>query len=211
MKDVFFGDKHIDERAFVRGEAFVIGDVIIERDVLIAPGTSIRADECGPFYIGRGTNVQDGVIMHGLLNQYVDVGESHFSIWIGSHCSIAHRALVHGPTVIHKKTFIGFDTVIHAANIGRNCFVDFKAVIKNAVIGKNCHVGIGAIITDVIIDHGRYIADGQIVNQQALADALPMSLKKVQEVDKNFNKEVVDLNITLVRLYRAREKKEKNE
>jgi carbon dioxide concentrating mechanism protein CcmM len=210
VKDVFFGDKHIDEKAFVRKEAFVIGDVIIGRDVLIAPGTSIRADECGPFYIDKGTNVQDGVIMHGLLNQYVTVGENHFSIWIGSHCSIAHRALVHGPTIIDKKTFIGFDAVIHSANIGRNCFIDLKAVIKNATIGRNCHIGTGAIVSDVVVDHGRYVADGQIVNRQSLANALPMSLKTVRECDEKFNKEVVDLNITLVRLYCARERKAKN-
>jgi carbonic anhydrase/acetyltransferase-like protein (isoleucine patch superfamily) len=129
-KDYIFGTPIISPKAFVFNDESVIGDVVIEHDVIVAPGASIRADECGPFYIGKGTNVQDGVIFHGLLNKYIEVGEEQFSIWIGSHCSIAHRALIHGPSMIGKKTFIGFDAIVHASVIGRNCFIDFKAVVK---------------------------------------------------------------------------------
>jgi len=42
-----------------------IGDVRIGANVLLGPGTSIRADEGHPFHIGEGTNVQDGVVIHG--------------------------------------------------------------------------------------------------------------------------------------------------
>lgn len=207
MGDEFFGDKKISEKAFVRKEACVIGDVIIERDVLIAPSVSIRADECGPFHICKGTNVQDGVIMHGLLNDFIKVGGEQFSIWIGSHCSIGHRAIVHGPTLINKKTFIGFDAIVHKSCIGRNCFIDFKAVVKNVTIEKNCHIGIGAIIANVVVDNDKFVADGQIINHQQLADQLPNVTHSLRAADDTFNKEVVDLNIHLVGLYRARAKK----
>ena len=93
MTDSIFGTPIISSKAFVFNEESVIGGVVIEHDVIVAPGASIRADECGPFYIGKGTNLQDGVIFHGLLNRYIEVGEEQFSIWVGSHCSIAHRAL----------------------------------------------------------------------------------------------------------------------
>lgn len=210
-QDAFFGDKKIHDKAYVRKEASVIGAVIVEKDVMIAPSVSIRADECGPFLIGVGTNVQDGVIMHGLLNKYITVGTEQFSIWIGSHCSIAHRAIIHGPSKIDKKTFVGFDAIVHASIVGRNCFVDFKAVIKNSTIGNDCHVGVGAIVTNVTVDNGRYIADGQIVNTQLVADTLPMTPASVREKDEEFNHEVVDLNIQLVRLYRARQRKKEED
>ena len=35
-------------------------------NVIVAPNTSIRADEGAPFYIGENTNIQDGVVIHGL-------------------------------------------------------------------------------------------------------------------------------------------------
>lgn len=205
--DEFFGDPQISDKAFVCQGASVIGEVYIEKDVLIAPGASIRADECGPFKIGIGTNVQDGVILHGLLNKYLELEGKSYSIWIGSHCSIAHRALIHGPTMLDKKTFVGFDAIIHASVIGRNCFIDFKAVVKNARVGKNCHIGIGATVTDVIVADGKYVADGQIVNMQHLADILPLTPPEKRDRDNDFNKEVVDLNKELIRLYRARARK----
>lgn len=204
MKDSIFGTSIISSKAFVFNEDSVIGDVVIEHDVIVAPGASIRADECGPFYIGKGTNIQDGVIFHGLLNKYIEVGEEQFSIWVGSHCSIAHRALIHGPTKIGKKTFVGFDSIIHASIVGRNCFVDFKAVIKKSTIGNNCHIGVGAIIVGVKIPNGKYIEDNQVVSNQQMADALPEVSPEMKETDEEFNKEVVDLNKELVELYRAR-------
>ncbi|NES98657.1 MAG: carbon dioxide concentrating mechanism protein CcmM, partial [Desertifilum sp. SIO1I2] len=56
----------IDETAYVHSFASLIGDVRVGPNVLISPGTSIRADEGSPFYIGKGTYIQEGVVIHGL-------------------------------------------------------------------------------------------------------------------------------------------------
>ncbi len=56
----------IHDTAFVHSFSNIIGDVHIGSNVMIAPGTSIRADEGTPFYIGQGSNIQDGVVIHGL-------------------------------------------------------------------------------------------------------------------------------------------------
>ncbi|NEP84784.1 MAG: carbon dioxide concentrating mechanism protein CcmM, partial [Okeania sp. SIO3B3] len=56
----------IDETAYVHSFSNIIGDVHIGGHVLVAPGTSIRADEGTPFFIGAGSNIQDGVVIHGL-------------------------------------------------------------------------------------------------------------------------------------------------
>src|SRR5690606_41469278 len=64
----------IDKSAFVSQFTSVIGDVTIKDNVYVAPNVSIRADEGTPFYIGSNTNIQDGVILHGLLNKRILVG-----------------------------------------------------------------------------------------------------------------------------------------
>ena len=56
----------IDKTAYVHTFSNIIGDVQIGENVLIAPNTSIRADEGYPFHIGESSNVQDGVVIHGL-------------------------------------------------------------------------------------------------------------------------------------------------
>ncbi len=88
----------IDETAYVHSFSNIIGDVRVGAKVLVAPGTSIRADEGSPFYIGSGTNVQDGVVVHGLERGRV-IGDDNqdYSVWIGDNASITHMALIHRP------------------------------------------------------------------------------------------------------------------
>jgi len=102
-------EPQIHPTAYVHSFSNIIGDVRIGPEVLIAPGTSIRADEGSPFYIGAGTNVQDGVIIHGLEQGRVtgEDGQS-YSVWIGEDSSITHGVLVHGPAYVGKNCFIGF-------------------------------------------------------------------------------------------------------
>lgn len=59
-------EPQIDETAYVHSFSNLIGDVKVRAKVLIAPGTSIRADEGTPFYLGEQTTIQDGVVIHGL-------------------------------------------------------------------------------------------------------------------------------------------------
>ena len=55
----------IDRTAYVHSLSNIVGDVRISANVMIAAGTSIRADEGSPFYIGEGTSIQDGVVIRG--------------------------------------------------------------------------------------------------------------------------------------------------
>jgi len=179
-----FGKTEVNQESFISEQATVIGQVIIEQNVIIAPGASIRADEGKPFRICKGTNIQDGVVLHGLLDKYVEVDDEKYSIHIGSHCSIAHQALIHGPTAIGKKTFIGFRAIIHSSTIGRNCFV-----------------GHGVIIEGVKIADNKYVPNGFVIDLQGLADKLP----SIPEERKHFNKEVVDYNKQLCIIYNREE------
>jgi carbonic anhydrase/acetyltransferase-like protein (isoleucine patch superfamily) len=185
FNDKIFGNPTIHKDSFVSSRSAVIGRVIIKEFVIVAPNASIRADEEGPFMICKGTNIQDGVTIHGLGGQHVDVDGEKYSVYIGSHCSIAHNAIVHGPSKIGKKTFVGFNAQVIGSTIGEKCYLDH-----------------GAIVEGVTIPDGVFIPFGKI-NSQEQADKLqPIPSEKKKE----FNKHVVDTNKKLRVLYRERRK-----
>lgn len=173
----------IDPSAYVHSFSNLIGDVHIGADVLIAPGTSIRADEGNPFHIGNNTNVQDGVVIHGLEKGRVlgDDGQE-YSVWIGDRTSITHMALIHGP-----------------AYVGDNCFVGFRSTVFNARVGNGCVIGLHALVQDVEIPAGKYVPSGAVITTQQQADALP----NVRESDQNFASHVVGVNESLRQGYRC--------
>ncbi|MBP0027723.1 ribulose bisphosphate carboxylase small subunit [Roseofilum sp. Guam] len=176
-------EPQIDSSAYVHSFSNLIGDVHIGTNVLVAPGTSIRADEGAPFYIGDYTNVQDGVVIHGLEEGRVvgDDGQK-YSVWIGNHSSITHMALVHGP-----------------AYVGDNCFIGFRSTVFNARIGHGCIVMMHALIQDVEIPPGKYVPSGSVITNQQQADRLP----DVQKGDVAFASHVVGINDALRAGYRC--------
>lgn len=189
------GPEYSESECYVDATASLTGKVILEKNVIVCPHVSLRADEGTPFKIRKGTNIQDSVIFHGLKDKFVeDEKGAKYSILVGSHCTMAHRALIHGPVKIEKFCFIGFDAIIHGSTLGRNCFVDFRATIKNSQIGGYCHIGIGAIINGVTIKDRKYVRDGQVINNQAEANLLPEVPDEVAQTDSHFNQEVVDFN-----------------
>ncbi len=178
-------EPNIDQSSYIHDSSRVIGDVRVGANVLVAPGTSIRADEGFPFYIGSGTNIQDGVVVHGLEKGRVigDDGES-YSAWIGSDTCITHMALIHGPVYI-----------------GDNCFIGFRSTVFNARVGHGCIVMMHALIQDVEIPAGKYIPSGAIITNQQQADRLP----NVQPEDQAFARHVVEVNEALLTGYQCAE------
>lgn len=137
----------INPSVFLSPFTFIVGDVTIRENVYVGPFVSIRADEGTPFYIGQDSNLQDGVILHGLKNQYVEAGNKIFSIYIGKGVSCAHRALIHGPCRIDDHVFIGFQAIVYNAHIGEGAFISSGAVVTNGVkIKPNSFVPPGATI-----------------------------------------------------------------
>ncbi|MEO0852474.1 MAG: ribulose bisphosphate carboxylase small subunit [Cyanobacteria bacterium J06648_11] len=161
----------------------VNGDVRIGANVLVAPGTSIRADEGRPFHIGESTNVQDGVVIHGLEEGRV-VGDDgqRYSVWIGKDASITHMALIHGPAYVGDGSFIGFRSTVFNARVGAGCVVMMHVLIEN-----------------VEIPPGKYVPSGSVITTQQQADRLP----DVQPKDLEFSREVVGVNAALRQGYRC--------
>ncbi|HIK38786.1 MAG: ribulose bisphosphate carboxylase small subunit [Geminocystis sp.] len=173
----------IHETAYVHSFSNLIGDVRVGANVLIAPGTSIRADEGTPFYIGDNSNIQDGVVIHGLEKGRVkgDDGKE-YSVWIGRNTCITHLALIHGP-----------------AYVGDNCFIGFRSTVFNARVGHGCIVMMHVLIQDVEIPPGKYVPSGSIITTQQQADRLP----DVQPEDREFAAHVVQINEALAMGYQC--------
>ncbi|MBC7937204.1 MAG: transferase hexapeptide repeat family protein [Rhizobacter sp.] len=104
----------VHESAFVHPQAVVTGNVIIGKNVYIAPGAALRGD-WGAIIIEDGCNVQENCTIH----------------------------MFPGVTVLLKEgSHIGHGAIIHGATIGRNSLVGMNAVIMdNVVLGDECIVG----------------------------------------------------------------------
>lgn len=101
--------------------ATVIGKVDVGEDVGIWFGAVLRGDN-EPIVVGKGTNIQEGVMVHTDMGSPVTIGEG---------CTIGHHAIIHG------------------CSIGDNSLIGMGATILNgAKIGKNCLVGANALVTE---------------------------------------------------------------
>lgn len=119
---------------YVAPGAKLIGAVSAEEEVSIWFNTVLRADG-EPIQIGRGTNIQDGTIIH------VDPG---FPVAIGEYVTIGHRAIVHGCT-IEDGALIGMGaTILNGAVIGKDALV-----AAGAVVGEGKVVEPGTLVAGV--------------------------------------------------------------
>ncbi len=171
---------HLARSAFVHQQASVIGKVVLGENVHIAAGSSVRADEGSPFFIGDDSNVQDGVVIHALRDKRVVVGGEEWAVYVGKNVSMAHDALIHGPCYVGDDTFIGF-----------------KAVVHDSVVGSHCFIGIGAVVVGVEIPDGKFVPHGRIVDSKEAVAALP----DVSDTQREFNEDVVDVNRGLAAAY----------
>ncbi len=173
----------IPASAYVHPQCSLIGDVRLGENVIIAPNTSIRADEGAPFSIGANTNIQDGVVIHGLeQGRVLGDDQQAYSVWIGHDTCITHMALIHGP-----------------AYVGNECFIGFRSTVFNAQVGHGCIVMMHALIQDVEIPSGKYVPSGMVITTQQAADRLP----DANESDRSFSHHVVKINQALRAGYRC--------
>ncbi|MGY3715738.1 carbonate dehydratase [Sutcliffiella cohnii] len=133
--------------AYLSPFTYIVGDVRVGHNVFVGPFVSLRADEGTPFHIGSNSNLQDGVILHGLEHEYVTRNNKRYSIYIGKGVTCAHGSLIHGPCLIEDNVFVGFGTVVFNAKVGRDSFISSGAVINDGVeLRPNSFVPPGASI-----------------------------------------------------------------
>ncbi len=111
----------IDPSAYVHEDATVIGRVIMHAGSSVWPQVVLRGDN-EAITIGKGSNVQDGSVLHTDVGAPLDIGEN---------VTIGHQVMLHGCT------------------IGDGALIGIQAVILNgAKIGRNCLVGAGSVVTE---------------------------------------------------------------
>ncbi|HNR75810.1 MAG TPA: gamma carbonic anhydrase family protein [Parvularculaceae bacterium] len=104
MKPIIFaiGDKKpkIHATAFIAPGAVICGDVEVHEDASVWYGCVLRGDS-NRIVVGKGSNVQDGAIIHADLPELGGV-----PTLIGQYALIGHKCLLHGATV-EDEGFVG--------------------------------------------------------------------------------------------------------
>ena len=111
----------VDATAWVADSAEVMGNVVLEADSSVWFNVVIRGDN-ETIRVGRGSNIQDGSVLHSDHDQPLTVGQN---------VTVGHQVMLHGCT-IGDESLIGIGAV----------------VLNGARIGKNCLVGAGSLVTE---------------------------------------------------------------
>lgn len=110
----------VSPNAYVHPSAVLIGDVIIEEGVYIAPFAVLRAD-FGRIHVQKNANVQDNCVIHGFPKSITLLEEM---------AHIGHASILHG-CIIRKNALIGINsTILDNAEIGENSFVGANSLVK---------------------------------------------------------------------------------
>lgn len=111
----------IADSAWVADSAVVIGRVTMAEDSSVWFNATLRGDT-ETLSIGRGSNIQDGSVLHA---------DHGFPLTLGEGVTVGHQVMLHGCTV------------------GDHSLIGIGAVVLNgAKIGRHCLVGAGALVTE---------------------------------------------------------------
>lgn len=126
---------------WVAPNATVVGNIVLEEDSSVWFNAVLRGDN-ETITVGRGSNVQDGSVLH------TDPG---FPLVIGENCTIGHMVMLHGCT-IKDRSLVGIGAV----------------VLNGTVIGEESLIGANALIPEGKIIPPRSLvmgSPGKVVRQ----------------------------------------------
>ncbi len=107
--------------AWVADSAQVMGHVELAEDASVWFGAILRGDT-ELLRVGRGSNVQDGCIVHS---------DHGFPVLLGENVTVGHQVMLHG------------------CSVGDGSLIGIQAVVLNgARIGRHCLVGAGSLVTE---------------------------------------------------------------
>jgi carbonic anhydrase/acetyltransferase-like protein (isoleucine patch superfamily) len=186
----------IGEGSFVHPLAAVIGNVILGKNVMVAPTACVRGDEGQPLHVGDDSNVQDGVVIHALETEQdgkpveknmMEVNGKKYAVYVGNRVSLAHQVQIHGPAVVMDDTFVGMKVLVFKSSVGKNCVIEPSVTLM------------GVKVAD-----GRYVPAGSVIKNQVDADALPVVTADYPF--KDLNKGVLHVNKALAKGYLSQAK-----
>ncbi|WP_246982195.1 gamma carbonic anhydrase family protein [Halorientalis marina] len=119
----------IADSAYVDPAATVIGDVRIEAEASVWPGTVLRGDH-GEIVLREGANVQDNSTLHEGAE-------------IGPYATVGHNAIVHSATV-GERAMVGMGAIV----------LDRSTVGDGSLVGANSLVTEGTEIPESVLYAG---------------------------------------------------------
>lgn len=132
--------------AWVAPGATVVGSVDLAGDSSVWYGAVLRAEHAR-ISLGRGSNLQDGVVVH------VDEG---FAAAIGDGVSVGHNAVLHGCT-IEDHALVGMSaTVLNGAVVGAG-----SMVAAGAVVLEGARIPPGSLVAGVPAKVRRELTDAE--------------------------------------------------
>lgn len=124
----------IDAGAVVLAGARVVGEVTLAEEVSVWYNAVLRGDDA-PIVVGRGSNIQDGCIVH------VDRGR---------------------PAVIGAEVTVGHGCILHGCTIGDRCLVGMGSILLNgAVMEEGSMLGAGSLVTEGTVIPAGMLAFGR--------------------------------------------------
>ncbi len=109
----------IDDSAFLAEGAILVGMVWVAAEASIWFNAVLRGDE-EPIRIGKGSNIQDGAVLH------TDPG---CPCTVGEHVTVGHNAILHGCEVARGATIGMGATVLNRARVGEESLVAAGALV----------------------------------------------------------------------------------
>lgn len=157
--------------SYVHPSAVLIGDVHVAEECFIGPGCYLRGD-MGRLVVGRGSNLQDGCIMHGYPGTVTVVEEE---------CHVGHGATLHGCT-LKRGAFIGMRSII----------------MDDAVVGESAMVGAGSLVRSGIYVKPGSLVTGTPARlvRMLTADEIARNAdgpKVYQELTRRYLKDLLDV------------------
>lgn len=126
----------IHQDTFIAQSSEILGGaVFLEEGVSLWPQAILRAD-VKPITIGKFTNIQDQVMIHGTHDSRFNPGG--FATTIGQYVTVGHKAMIHGAT-IKSNTLIGMSSII----LDGACVDSFTIVGAGALVPPGKHLTSG--------------------------------------------------------------------
>ena len=146
----------VHSSAYIDDSAQVIGDVEIGEESSVWMAVVVRGD-VNAIRIGRRTNLQDGTIVHVMI-------ETHPTV-VGDDVTIGHAAVVHGCT-IEDRCLIGMGAILlNGARIGTG-----SIVAAGSLVPENTTVPRRSLVMGSPAKVKRPLSDDEVAAIQLYAD-----------------------------------------
>lgn len=127
----------LGKHVYIAETASVIGDVILEDDVSVWPSAVIRGD-VAQIRIGKGSNVQDGVVIH--VSKGIDCT-------IGARVTLGHLCHIHSATLDDDVLIGSGSIVLDEARVGSHIMVAAGSLVapKKQLLQSGLYMGSPAL------------------------------------------------------------------